>query len=64
MSQKVFKNRGELKLNIGDILNQNQVYYQNFDGNTDYKNGSDIGFFNYRSGTTFTLGLTYDLKRQ
>jgi outer membrane receptor protein involved in Fe transport len=63
LSQRVLRSRGELKLNIGDILNQSQVFYQNFDGNTSYQSGKDIGFFNYKSGTTFTLGLAYDLKR-
>lgn len=60
VSKKVLKNKGELRLNVGDVLNQSQILYQNFDGNRKYNQGSDIDFFNFKTGTNFTLGFTYD----
>ncbi len=61
ISKKVLRNRGELKLNVGDILNQRQVTYQNFNNNLNYRANEDVEFYNYKSGTSFTLGLTYDI---
>ncbi|TKB98791.1 TonB-dependent receptor [Pedobacter cryophilus] len=60
VSKKILKNKGELRLNIGDVLNQSQILYQNFDGNRKYNKGIDNDFFNYKTGTNFTLGFTYD----
>nr|WP_242689234.1 TonB-dependent receptor [Pedobacter sp. SYSU D00535] len=60
-AKRILRNRAELRLNVGDVFNQSQVFYQNFgSGNKKYNANDDIEFFKYKSGTTFTLGLTYD----
>lgn len=61
VAKRIFKNRAELKLNISDILNQSQVLYQNYNssGNT-YSPADDVEFYQYKVGTNFSLGLTYD----
>ncbi|RDC56411.1 TonB-dependent receptor [Pedobacter chinensis] len=62
-SYKVIKSRGEVKLNIGDILNQRSIIY--FDYNNDKKyngsigNGGDETFSSYRTGTNVSLSFNY-----
>ena len=60
LAKKIFRNKGELRFNIGDILNQSQAIYQNWEGGTTYSS-SDVHFNRYKSGTSFTLGINYDL---
>ncbi|RYZ15634.1 MAG: hypothetical protein EOP49_52795, partial [Sphingobacteriales bacterium] len=36
--------------------------YQNYDGNKIYNSGKDIEFYGYRTGTSVSLGFSYDLK--
>ena len=62
IAKRIFKNKAELKLNIGDLLNQTQALYQNYDGNTKYNEGSDIEFYKVKPGSNFTIGLSYDIK--
>jgi len=61
IAKRIFKSRGELRLNVGDIFNQSQVFYQNYNSETKYNKSADTEFFKYKSGTTFTLGINYDL---
>jgi len=61
ISKSLFKKRAELKLTVSDILNQNYVFYWNYDGKNSYKEGSDRVFQKYNLGTTFTIGFTYRL---
>lgn len=63
ISKKVLKKRGEIKLNIADILNQPISLYENFDDKKAYKSGTDRTFNSYTPGTTFTIGFTYDFIR-
>lgn len=44
---RVFKQRGELKLNIANLLNSNTVFYKNFSGYT-----GGIGSFKEKDGTS------------
>ncbi|SKB27832.1 TonB-dependent receptor [Daejeonella lutea] len=62
IAKRIMKDRAEIKLNISDILNQKQVFYQNYDGNKVYNSGKDIEFYGYRIGTNLSLGFSYDLK--
>jgi outer membrane receptor protein involved in Fe transport len=62
IAKKVFKKRGEIKLNIGDLLNQDQALYQNYDGNKTYNKGKDVEFFRMKPGSNFSIGLSYDIK--
>jgi hypothetical protein len=61
VSQKIFKKKGEIRLTVGDILNQQVATYQNKDDKKGFKEGTDIIFSSYKQGTTFTLGFIYNL---
>lgn len=62
-SKKVIKNKGELKLNIGDILNKRYLFYQNIDANKGlkYDEGKDAIRFTRKQGTTFSISFNYNL---
>jgi len=60
LSTKVLRKKGELKLNVSDLINNYVYYYENVDGPTAFREGTDRLFFAYRPGTTVTLGFTYD----
>ncbi len=59
ISQKILKRKGELKLNISDILNQTQYFYQNANSTTTFQKRSDAYRFTRRFGTTFGLTFNY-----
>lgn len=61
VSQKILKNKGEMKFTISDILGQSVVTYQNVNKAKVYNEGTDIIFSSYKPGTTFSVGITYDL---
>lgn len=61
ISKKIFQKKGEIKVTIGDLLNQGVVTYQNVDSPKIYKKGTDIIFSSYKPGTTITVGFSYDL---
>jgi hypothetical protein len=60
LSKKIFKKRGEIKLNISDILNQKYYFYDNIDSKKAFKNGADRLFYSYKPGATYTISFTYD----
>lgn len=64
ISQKIFKRKGEVRLTVSDILNQQVASYQNeneIKKATAYNAGVDPIFSSYKQGTTFTLGFIYNL---
>ncbi|MFN9110255.1 MAG: hypothetical protein ACK5XN_09325, partial [Bacteroidota bacterium] len=63
LTRKVLKKRGEIRLNVSDLLNPFYYFYDNLDDANAYKAGTDRLFFAYRPGTTITLGFTYDLNK-
>ena len=63
LTRKVLKKRGEIRLNVSDLLNPFYYFYDNLDDASSYKAGTDKLFFAYRPGTTITLGFTYDLNK-
>ncbi len=60
VSKKILKKKGELKLTVSDLLNQNVMYYENVDQSRNYKSKSDREFSSYSPGSTITLGFTYN----
>ncbi|SKA08200.1 TonB-dependent receptor [Chitinophaga eiseniae] len=62
ISKKVFKNAGELKLNISDIFAQPIALYYKFPGNnkTAYVAGKDYIISSLKPGTTFTITFKYN----
>jgi len=58
-SKKVIKQRGEFRLNISDLLNQKQYFYQNSDDKKSFQKGEDANRFTRKFGTTFSLTFNY-----
>ncbi len=62
IAKKIMKNKkGEIRMNISDILNQRLYYYQNTDGNETFNKGVDATRFSRRYGTNFTFTFGYSL---
>ena len=61
MSKKVMKNKAEIKLTVSDILNQEQIFYQNQGTNDKYEKGVDAVRFSRRFGTNFGISFNYSL---
>jgi len=60
ITQKVIKERGEVRLTIGDLLNQQYATYENReDSKRTYQSSTDKYFSRYKPGTTFTIGFNY-----
>ncbi|MFY7963914.1 MAG: TonB-dependent receptor domain-containing protein, partial [Chitinophagaceae bacterium] len=62
VSKKILKNRGEVKLNIQDILNRPLYFYQNLDGKNQRNAAVDVDRFSRRFGTNISLSLAYNFK--
>jgi outer membrane receptor protein involved in Fe transport len=63
IAKKILKSKGELKLNISDIINKKQIFYQNntTDGNFELNKNVDAYRFTRLNGTTFGLTFNYSL---
>ncbi len=63
LSQKVFKRKGEVKLNISDIINSRANFYHDLDNNKKYSSSSkDVLAITRNYGTTFSLSFAYNIK--
>ena len=62
ISKKILKNRGEVKLNVQDILNRPLYFYQNLDGKNTRNANVDVDRFSRRFGTNISLSLAYNFK--
>lgn len=60
MSKKVLKTRGELRLNLSDILNQKIVFYQNTNTSETYQAGTDLLMNAARIGRGVSLSFIYN----
>jgi len=64
ISKKILKSQAEIKLNVGDILNQSTVFYQNNAGNTKkaYEgDGVDRMINSSKLGSNVSLSFSYNL---
>lgn len=61
LSQKVIQKKGEIRLNIANILDKKQYFYVNADTDLDFKRSLDKVRFARNYGTTFTLIFNYTL---
>lgn len=63
LSKKMLKNKGEVKLNVSDILNRTQYFYQNANPNKDlnFQKNKDAYRFTRKFGTTYTITFNYSL---
>lgn len=63
VAKKLLKNKAEVKLNISDILNRTQYFYQNANPNKDqnFQKNRDAYRFTRKFGTTFLITFNYSL---
>jgi outer membrane receptor protein involved in Fe transport len=59
VAKKILKSKGELKLNISDLLNKSLYFYQNIDGNTNFNKGVDAYRFTRKFGTSINATFGY-----
>lgn len=57
---KQIGSRGELKLNISDLLNQEAIFYQNLDGKKVYSKANDQVVNSVRYGINISLAYTFN----
>jgi hypothetical protein len=63
LAQKVFKRKGEIKLNISDIINSRANFYHDLDNNKKYSSSSkDVLAITRNYGTSFSLSFAYNIK--
>jgi TonB-dependent receptor len=61
LAKKLLKKKAELRLNISDLLNQTQYFYQNTGGKTSFQKSKDAYRFTRKYGTTYSLTFNYSL---
>ena len=61
LAKKLLKRKAELRLNISDLLNQTQYFYQNGGGKTSFQKNEDAYRFTRKYGTTYSLTFNYAL---
>jgi hypothetical protein len=62
MAKKILKGKGELKLNIADLLNQTANYYHDLNDNGKFDNSSDALAIKRKYGTNISLSFGYNIK--
>jgi TonB-dependent receptor len=63
LAYKIINKRGELRLTVSDILNQQYYFYENINDRKAYQKSSDRIWFGYTPGTTVSVAFTYDFKK-
>jgi outer membrane receptor protein involved in Fe transport len=61
LTKKILKNKGEVRLNVSDILAATQYFYQNAGGKTSFQKDKDAVRFSRKFGTTFGLTFNYSI---
>lgn len=61
IGKKVMQKKAEIKLNVSDIFNRKQYFYQNSDDKTGFDKGIDAYRFTRKFGTTFSATFNYSL---
>jgi Outer membrane protein beta-barrel family/CarboxypepD_reg-like domain/TonB-dependent Receptor Plug Domain len=61
-AKKIAKGKGEIKLNISDILNKRAYFYHDLNDDGKYTRASDALALNRKLGTTFSVSFGYTFK--
>lgn len=61
VAKKVLKSKGEIRLNVTDLLNRTQFFYQNDGGKDSFQKGSDPYRFTRRFGSSFSVNFNYSI---
>ncbi|HEY0679010.1 MAG TPA: carboxypeptidase-like regulatory domain-containing protein [Chitinophagaceae bacterium] len=59
-AKRIINKKGEIKLQLSDILNQAVYLYENVDAKKAFSKGSDRLFSSYKPGSTISVGFSYD----
>lgn len=59
VGKRIFKKKGEVRLNVSDLLNQETVFYQNSDNKKSYQKGADQVINSIKYGTNVSLTFSY-----
>ncbi len=63
LSKKIFGKKGEVKLNISDIINRKANFYHDLDDNKKYSSSSkDVLAITRNYGTNYTITFAYSIK--
>ena len=63
IAKKILKNKGEIKLNVSDLINRTAYFYHDVDNSKSYKVGSiDALAISRKYGTNFSLTFGYNIK--
>lgn len=62
IAKKVIRNKGELKLNVTDILNTDNIYYLDINNNRKYEKNTDALAIKRKYGSTISLSFSYNIK--
>ena len=63
LAQKIFKKKGEVKINISDIFNHRAYFYHDLDSNEKYQKGSkDVLAISRNYGTNYSITFSYNIK--
>jgi len=61
LAKKLFNKKAELKLNIADLLNKTQYFYQNTSDKHTFQKSADAYRFTRKAGTNYSLTFNYSL---
>jgi TonB-dependent receptor len=61
LAKKVLKTKGEIRLNISDLLNRTQYFYQNVNDKKSLQKSVDAYRFTRKPGTNFNITFNYSL---
>lgn len=61
IAKKVLKNKGEVKMNISDIINKEAVFYTDLNTNKKYDANTDAFAIKRKFGTNFSFSFSYNL---
>jgi hypothetical protein len=62
IAKKVLKRKGEVKLNISDLLNQVAYYYHDLNNNGKFEKNSDATSIARKYGTNVNISFSYNIK--
>ena len=60
VGKKIIKSKGELRLNVSDILNSQAIFYNDLDGNKKYNEGVDAFAIKRKYGTNISITFGYN----
>jgi TonB-dependent receptor len=60
IAKKVLKNKGEIKMNISDIINKGAIFYNDLNNNKKYDKNTDAYAIKRKYGTNFSISFGYN----